>query len=60
MSDLLTRDFLVINQKAKLFELTNEHRICDEDGNQIGTIREESQSKAKKLLRMVSRPWTSR
>jgi uncharacterized protein YxjI len=54
MSDLLTRDVLVINQKAKLIELTNEYRILDPEGNQIGTIREEGQSKAKKVLRFVS------
>jgi uncharacterized protein YxjI len=54
MSDLLTRDVLVINQKAKLVELTNEYRILDPEGNQIGSIREEGQSKAKKVLRFVS------
>ena len=54
MSDLLTRSVLVINQKAKLIELTNEYRILDETGLQIGVIREEGQSKAKKVLRFVS------
>jgi uncharacterized protein YxjI len=54
MSELLTRNILVINQKAKLIELSGEFRILDEEGNQIGVIREEGQSKAKKLLRMVS------
>jgi uncharacterized protein YxjI len=54
MSDLLTRDVLVINQKAKLIELTNEYRILDEAGAQVGVIREEGQSKAKKVLRFVS------
>jgi uncharacterized protein YxjI len=55
MSDLLTRSTLVINQKAKLIELTNEYRILDEEGDQIGVIREEGQSKAKKALRFVSK-----
>ena len=32
MSDLLTRNVLVINQKAKLIELTDEYRIRDEEG----------------------------
>jgi uncharacterized protein YxjI len=54
MSDLLTRSTLVINQKPKLIELTNEYRILDEEGEQIGVIREEGQSKAKKVLRFVS------
>ena len=54
MSDLLERDVLVINQKAKLIELTNEYKILDEAGNQVGVIREEGQSAAKKLLRFVS------
>jgi uncharacterized protein YxjI len=54
MSDLLSRSVLVINQKAKLIELTNEYKILDEAGSQIGSIREEGQSKAKKVLRFVS------
>ena len=54
MSDLLTRNVLVINQKAKLIELTDEYRIRDEDGNDIGYIREEGQSVLKKAARLVS------
>jgi uncharacterized protein YxjI len=54
VSDLLSRSVLVINQKAKLIELTNEYKILDESGSQIGSIREEGQSKAKKVLRFVS------
>jgi uncharacterized protein YxjI len=54
MSELLSRNVLVISQKAKLVELTNEYRILDEDGNQIGFIREEGQSKARKALRFLS------
>jgi uncharacterized protein YxjI len=54
MSELLERDVLVINQKAKLIELTNEYRILGEDGAQVGVIREEGQSTAKKVLRFVS------
>jgi uncharacterized protein YxjI len=55
MSGLLTRDVLVINQKAKLVELTNEYRILDQEGNQIGVIREEGQSKARKVLRALTK-----
>ena len=54
MSDLLTRNVLVINQKAKLIELTDEYRIRDEEGNDIGYIREEGQSVVKKAVRLVS------
>jgi uncharacterized protein YxjI len=54
MSDLLTRDVLVVNQKAKLIELTDEYRIRDEAGNDIGYIREEGQSVLKKAVRLVS------
>ena len=54
MSDLLNRDVLVIEQKPKFVELTNEYRILDDDGNEIGVIRQEGQSKARKLLRLVS------
>jgi len=51
---LLTHDRIVINQKAKLIELTNEYLIRDIDGNEIGVIRQEGQSKAKKIARFVS------
>lgn len=54
MSDLLTRDTLVINQKAKLVELTNEYKILDEEGTEVGVIRQEGQSTARKVLRFVS------
>jgi uncharacterized protein YxjI len=54
MSDLLTRNVLVINQKAKLIELTDEYRVRDEEGNDIGYIREEGQSTIKKAVRLVS------
>lgn len=54
MSDLLSRDTLVIEQKAKRIELTNEYRVLDEEGNQVGTIRQEGQSTMRKALRFVS------
>ena len=54
MSDLLSRNTLVINQKAKLVELTNEYRILDEEGNEVGSIRQEGQSKARKALRFLT------
>jgi len=51
---LLDYDRIVINQKAKLIELTNEYKIRDEQGNEIGVIRQEGQSKLKKVARFVS------
>lgn len=54
MSDLLSHDVLVISQKAKLIEMTNEYRVFDDAGNQIGTIREVEQSTTKKAVRLFS------
>jgi len=51
---LLDYDQIVINQKAKLIELTNEYAIRDTEGNDIGVISQEGQSKMKKLARFVS------
>lgn len=54
MTALLDHERIVINQKAKLVELVSEYRIRDEDGADIGVIRQEGQSKLKKLARFVS------
>ena len=54
MSNLLELDRLVISQKAKLIELTNQYRIQDEDGNDVGYIQQEGQSKFRKALRFVT------
>lgn len=54
MSNLLSLNRLVVNQKAKLIELTNEFRIRDEAGNDVGYIRQEGQTALKKLARFVS------
>jgi hypothetical protein len=53
MLGFLGRNVLVIEQKPKFVELTNEYRVLDETGNEIGAIRQEGQSKARKLLRLV-------
>jgi uncharacterized protein YxjI len=55
MSDLLTHDTLVFKQKAKLIELTNEYKVLDQEGNEVGLIREEGQSTARKALRMFTK-----
>ena len=54
VSDLLSRNLLVINQKAKLIELTDEYRVRDEEGNDIGYIREEGQSTLRKAARLLT------
>jgi hypothetical protein len=36
VTGLLERDVLVISQKAKLIEMTNEYRILDPEGEQVG------------------------
>jgi uncharacterized protein YxjI len=51
---LLDYDRIIINQKAKLIELTNEYKIRDEEGADIGVIRQEGQSTLKKVARFVS------
>lgn len=54
MSQLLSMERVIVSQKAKLIELTNEYALLDEHGAQVGVIRQEGQTAAKKLLRMVS------
>lgn len=54
MSALLTQNRFFVNQKIKLIELTNEFKIRDEAGTEIGTIKEEGQSKLKKLARFTT------
>ena len=54
MTALLEANRLVISQKAKLIELTNQYMIRDPEGNELGYVQEEGQSKAKKVLRFVS------
>lgn len=51
---LLDHHTIVINQKAKLIELTNEYRIRDTEGADIGVIRQEGQTTLKKVARLVS------
>ncbi len=53
-SALFTEPILVVNQKAKFIELTNEYIVRDQNGNQIGAVAEINQSTAKKIARFVS------
>ena len=51
---LFTEPILVVNQKAKVIEVNNEYAISDQHGTQIGAVRQVGQSKAKKVMRMIS------
>ena len=54
MSDLLKRDRLVFKQATKIIEMNIDFAILDEEGNEVGRIRQEGQSQLKKLARLVS------
>jgi uncharacterized protein YxjI len=45
---------MFVRQKAKLIELNNEYAILDENGNQVGAVIQEGQSKIKKAARFLS------
>ncbi len=51
---IFSEPILVVNQKAKLIELNNEYAIYDQNGTQIGAIRQVGQSTLKKVARFVS------
>ncbi|MFE7541626.1 phospholipid scramblase-related protein [Streptomyces platensis] len=51
---LFTEPVLVVNQKAKLIEVTNEYSVFDQHGNTLGAVVQVGQSTAKKVLRVVS------
>jgi uncharacterized protein YxjI len=51
---LFEQSVLVVSQKTKLVELTNEYAVYDGDGQQIGAVVEVGQSGLKKAMRLVS------
>ena len=51
---LFTEPILVVNQKTKIIELTNEYFVFDAAGTQLGAVRQTGQSPLKKALRLVS------
>jgi Scramblase/Protein of unknown function (DUF2510) len=51
---LYEQPVLVVSQKTKLIELTNEYAVFDGGGRQIGAVVEVGQSTARKALRFVS------
>jgi uncharacterized protein YxjI len=54
MTQLLAADRLVISQKAKLVELTNQYVIRDPEGGELGYVEEEGQSKVRKAFRFMT------
>ncbi|MYZ16758.1 scramblase [Streptomyces sp. SID337] len=51
---LFTEPVLVVNQKAKLIELTNEYSVMDQSGNTLGSVVQVGQSALKKVARFVA------
>jgi uncharacterized protein YxjI len=51
---LFTEPVLVVNQKAKLIELTNQYKVFNSAGTQIAAVNQVGQSKAKKALRVLT------
>ncbi|MEV4968739.1 phospholipid scramblase-related protein [Streptomyces sp. NPDC024062] len=51
---LFDQQVLVVNQKAKLIELTNEYGVFDQQGNTVGSVVQVGQSALRKVLRFVS------
>ncbi|MGR3937377.1 phospholipid scramblase-related protein [Streptomyces sp. BRA346] len=51
---LFTEPVLVVNQKAKLIELTNEYGVFDQHGRSVGSVVQVGQSTLKKVARFVS------
>jgi uncharacterized protein YxjI len=54
-SSLYDQPVLLVNQKTKLIELTNEYAVLDGDGRQIGAVVQVGQSGLKKAVRFFSR-----
>ena len=50
---LFSEPVLVVNQKAKLLEVTNEYSVYDAAGTQLASVREIGQSALKKVVRVL-------
>ncbi|KUO04935.1 phospholipid scramblase-related protein [Streptomyces sp. DSM 15324] len=51
---LFSEPVLVVNQKAKLIELTNEYKVMDQQGNQLGSVVQVGQTTLRKIIRFVA------
>lgn len=45
---------LVVNQKAKIFEITNQYSVFDHNGTPIAAVNQVGQSTAKKVMRLMT------
>ncbi len=50
---VLDEPVLVVNQKAKLIEISNQYSVFDQHGRQIAAVNQVGQSLSKKLLRLT-------
>lgn len=50
---VFTEPVLVVNQKVKLIELTNQYSVYDQHGTQIASVSEVGQSALKKVVRLL-------
>ena len=51
---LFDQQVLVVNQKAKLIELTNEYSVFDQHGNTLGSVVQVGQGALRKVLRFLT------
>jgi uncharacterized protein YxjI len=51
---MFTEPVLIVNQKAKLIEITNEYAVFDQHGSQLGAVREVGQTALKKAARVLT------
>ncbi|HEU5008029.1 MAG TPA: phospholipid scramblase-related protein [Jatrophihabitantaceae bacterium] len=51
---IFTEPILVVNQKAKLVEVSNEYAVYDQNGTQLAAVREVGQNALKKAVRLFT------
>ncbi|WLQ37413.1 phospholipid scramblase-related protein [Streptomyces castrisilvae] len=51
---LFNQQVLVVNQKAKLIEVTNEYSVFDQHGNTIGSVVQVGQGAVRKVVRFLT------
>ena len=54
MPDLLSSDRLIVNQKPKLIEVTNQYLIRGAGGEELGYMQQEGQGTFRKILRFAT------
>lgn len=52
---LFTEPVLVVNQKAKLIEMSNEFQVFDQNGNVLGSVAQVGQSTLQKAARLLTK-----